>query len=256
MKQLLKNRVFVGFTCIVLALLLFFTVGPMILGKASRQVQITRVAKEIPANTKINDDMLETVKIGGYNMPSGVVEDRADIVGKYSTLKMEPGDYVFASKISAQASGADAYLAKLDGKKVATSISLKSLDDGLSGKLQPGDVISLDVADYGDMKQTVTPPDLQYVLLIAATTDSGTDSDRSTIEKSDGKSSNTSNAKDNLPSTLTVLVTPAQKKSLVDYNKNGTVHASLVYRGTSKTAQKFLDLQDQYLTKEQAGGQS
>jgi pilus assembly protein CpaB len=58
-----------------------------------------------------------------------------------------------------------------------------------------------------------------------------------------------------MPSTLTVLVTPAQAQKLVDYENNGRLHAALVYRGSKDTAQKFLDMQDQYL-KTQEGGTS
>ena len=255
MKQLFRNRVVVGVTCILAALLCFFGIGPMVLNHVTQQVWVTRIAKEIPANTQIKEDMLETVKVGGYNMPSGVIAEKSDIVNKYSTIKMEPGDYVFSSKISYLPSGTDAYLAKLDGTKVATSIAIKSLDDSLSGKLQPGDIISIDVADYGEMKQTVVPPDLQYVLLIGAITDSGTESDQTAISKSSSQN-NYSNSKENLPSTLIVLVSPEQKKSIVDYNKNGSVHASLVYRGTSENSQKFLNLEDQYLLKTKAGENS
>lgn len=256
MKQFFRNRIVVGVTCILAALLFFFGIGPMVLNHVSQQVWVTRVAKEIPANSQIKENMLETVKIGGYNMPSGVIADKSDIVNKYSTTKMEPGDYIFSSKISSMPSGTDAYLAKLDGTKVATSVAVKSLDDSLSGRLQPGDIISLDVADYGEMKQTVAPPDLQYVLLIGAITESGTESDQTVIEKSAGQNNSSANSRDNLPSTLMVLVTPEQKKSLVDYNKNGSLHASLVYRGTNENAQKFLDLENQFLLKEKAGGSS
>lgn len=251
MKQLLKNRTFIGVACIALALLVFFGLGPIVIGQTAKQVQVTRVAKEIPANTKIKDDMLETVNIGGYNMPTGVVQNKADIVNKYSTMKMEPGDYVFSSKISTQLLGADGYLSKLDGKKVAVSVSTKSFAAGLSGKLQTGDIISLDVAGYGDMKQTIMPDNLQYVQLLAATTDTGTDNDRSTVDKNADKTS--TSIKDEMPSTLTVLVTPAQKKSLVDYDANGTIHASLVFRGDTQAAQKFIDMQDKYLAAQQGG---
>ena len=49
-----------------------------------------------------------------------------------------------------------------------------------------------------------------------------------------------------LPTTVTLLVNPTQAKMLVEYENTGTIHANLVYRGDSKTAQKFLDAQDQY----------
>jgi pilus assembly protein CpaB len=245
-KQLLKNRTFIGIACIVLSILLFFGIGPMLLGQSAKQIQITRVSKSIPKNTKITDDMLETVKIGGYNLPSDVVQNRTNIVGKYSNMQMLPGDYILKSKLSAKPLGADEYLTKLDGKKVAVSISIKSFAAGLSGKLETGDIISLVAANYGDMKETIMPANLQYVKVLAATTETGNDSDRSSLQKD----KNSTSEKDNLPSTLTLLVTPEQAKSLVDYETNGILHASLVYRGSNGNAQKFLDIQDKYLKEE------
>ena len=102
------------------------------------------------------------------------------------------------------------------------------------------------------MKQTVTPGDLQYVQLLAATTDTGTDNDRTTADKNANK--NSTSTQDKMPSTLTILVTVEQKKSLVDYDAHGTIHASLVYRGDTQTAQKFIDMQDKYLA--QQGGKT
>ena len=45
---------------------------------------------------------------------------------------------------------------------------------------------------------------------------------------------------------MTLLVNPAQAQMLVEYENIGVIHADLVYRGDSKTAQKFLDAQDLY----------
>ena len=240
-----KNKTLIGITCILVSVLIFFGFGPSLIGQVAKQEQITRVAKDIPKNTKITDTMLETVNVGAYNMPSDVVGNRADIVGKYSTMEMRPGDYVLKSKLSTQVLGADEYLSKLNGRKVAVSVGIKDFANGLSGKLETGDIISLDVVDYGDMKQTVCDGDLQYVKLLAATADTGTDNDRSDAKKV--KDSNSTSTKQDMPSTLTVLVSPEQKQKLEDYNANGTVYAALVYRGSQDQAQKFLDLQDTYI---------
>lgn len=79
---------------------------------------------------------------------------------------------------------------------------------------------------------------MTYVKVITSTTDDGIDKDELT-QNEDGTYE--------LPTTLTLLVTPAQAKLLVSYENKCTIHADLVYRGDSKTAQKFLDAQDLYL---------
>lgn len=90
------------------------------------------------------------------------------------------------------------------------------------------------------MKETIRPAELQYMKLLAATTNKGIDNNGK--QEKDSKSSD-----DEMPAALTVLATPEQVQKLVDYEKNGTIHAALVYRGTSKSAKKFLDLEDKYL---------
>lgn len=247
MKQLLKNRTIIGLLCIILALIICFGLAPLVAGSTAKQIQISRVSKEIPKNTKITSEMLENVKVGAYNLPDNVIRNRNDIVGQYSKIEMLPGDYVLSSKLSPTPLGTDEYLTRLDGKKQAISITIKTFAAGLSGKLETGDIVTLIASDYGDLKQTIIPPDLQYVKVLAATTTSGEDND-STARETETKGSNT---KQDMPSTLTLLVSPDQAKTLVDCESHGTLHASLVFRGDSKTSQKFLDMQDQYLAKQQ-----
>lgn len=242
-RQFVKNRTFVGISCIVLALILCFGIAPTVAGDTSKQVQISRVSKNIPKNTKITADMLETVRIGSYNLPDNVVRDKSDIVGQYSKTEMFPHENVISEKLSSTPLGADEYLGKLDGTKQAISVSIKSFAAGLSGKLETGDIVTLIAADYGDLKQTLTPAELQYVKVLAATSSDGVDNDSTQVKDSKNNTSS-----DDTPATLTLLVSPQQAKSLVEYESHGSLHAALVYRGDTATAQKFLDVQDKYLS--------
>ncbi len=237
--KLLKNRTFLGVGSIVLALIICLIVAPTLNTAASKQVDIVRVVKNIPAGTAVTKDMVQTVKVGGYNLPSNILKSDKDVVGKYTAAALQTGDYILNTKISNQAPGA--YLTELDGKKQAISISIKSFAAGLSGKLESGDVISLIASDYGDLKETIAPSELRYVKLLAATNNTGTDNtgDQSVKDKT---------TQEDMPSTLTLLVTPEQSKKLVDFETNGKLHAALVYRGTTESANKFLDMQDQYLS--------
>ncbi len=245
MKKLFKNRNFLAAAAIALSLVICFVVAPMINASASKQLSIVRVSKEIPEGTKITSGMLQTVKVGGYNLPSDVVKSQSSTEGKYALATMEPGDYILSSKISEKAPNNG--LSSLDGKEQAVSVSIKSFAAGLSGKLKPDDIISFYIADYGDMKETLSPPELQYVKLLSVTTDTGEEYS----EKSNDTA--TKSAENDMPSTLTVLATPAQAVKLVDYDKNGTLYAALVYRGTTPNANKFLSLENEYLNS-QAGG--
>lgn len=244
MKKLFRNRTFLGIGSIVLAVLICLVIAPALSTSNSKQVNVVRVTKKIPESTLITKDMVQSVKVGGYNLPPNVITDPEKVIGKYATATLQPGDSILDAKIAAQAPSA--YLSQLDGKQVAVSVSIKNFAAGLSGKLKSGDIISLDVANYGDLKQTLAPEELRYVKLLAATNDNGAD---------DAADQNNKDTKqEDMPSTLTVLVTPAQMQKLVDYENNGVLHAALVYRGTQENAQKFLDMESQYLNQQTQNG--
>ena len=61
------------------------------------------------------------------------------------------------------------------GGAVDTSVSIKSFAEGLSGKLQSGDIVSVIAPDYKQQGQTVVPAELQYVEIISVTASSGYD---------------------------------------------------------------------------------
>ncbi len=155
MKKLLKNRYVLGGLSLLAALLICLVITPAINTAAGKQVEIVRVSKTVPEGTKITSDMIQNVKVGGYNLPDNVMKNSEDIVGQYALAKFQPGDYILSTKVSTQSP--DAYLSNLDGKKQAVSITIKNFANGLSGKLKSGDIISLYVSEYGDMKQTFYP---------------------------------------------------------------------------------------------------
>lgn len=238
--KLFRSRKFLGFIGLLLAVGICFGLQPAMTKAENRQVSIVRVTKSIPEGTAITKDMVTTVSVGGYNLPADIIKSDKEVLGKYTTAKLEPGDYILAAKISDKMDSS--YLSNLDGEKEAISISIKSFAAGLSGKLQSGDIVSLIVSSYGDAKQTFAPPELRYVKLLAATTDKGHDVDQ--IKKEEEKDEDKEN---NIPSTLTLLVNPEQATKLVDYETNGKLYATLVYRGSEENSKKYLDIQDEYL---------
>ena len=115
------------------------------------------------------------------------------------------------------------------------SITIDKFAQGLSGKLKSGDIVSVIAPDYQGSRQTVIPQELRYVEVIAVTANSGFDA-------------NLENGKDDeekeLPSTVTLLVKPEQSEILAGLEADGTVHLSLVYRGTPQNAAQFIEAQD------------
>ena len=242
-----KNRTVVGVICIVLSLLICFAVTPLFNAGISQKTNIVRVAKDIKAGDQITKDMVQSVEVGGYNLPENVLKSKDSVIGKYAAADLSVGDYLLPSKLSDTPSAENTYLYSLTGKKQAISISVKTFADGLSGKLMAGDIVSVIAPNYKKQGATVIPPELQYVEVIAVTASTGYDTD---TESSDEKSSaQSSDDEKSLPSTVTLLATPEQSKILAMLEADGTMHLSLVYRGDKENADEFLKAQDDALAK-------
>ena len=236
----LKNRTVVGVICILLSLLICFGLTPLFNRAVSQKVEIVRVVQPIRAGDEITESMVQTVEVGGYNLPEDVLRQKESAVGKYATANLAVGDYIIPTKLSDAPAAENAYLYNLDGSQQAISVSIKSFAEGLSGKLQSGDIVSVIAPDYKQQGQTVVPAELQYVEVISVTASSGYDANTGepAADEEDDKE---------LPDTVTLLVSPEQAKVLAELEAEGTIHLSLVYRGDRENAGKFLAAQNEIL---------
>lgn len=236
--KFLKNRTVLGVVCIVLSLIICFAITPLFNASKSSTMKIVRVKSNLKIGQEITS---KDIEVGAYNMPSEVMKNSEDVIGKYASAEMIKGEYVLAAKISDTPASENAYLYNLTGKKRAISITIPSFAGGLSGKLISGDIVSVIAIDYKEKGETVVPEELQYVEVIAVTDKKGNDDETVTV-KPDGEEET------ELPETVTLLVTPEQANILAELEAEGEVHVALVYRGTAENAQKFISAQEKYLT--------
>ena len=235
----LKNRTVVGVICILLSLLICFGLTPLFNQSVSQKAEIVRVVQPIRAGDEITESMVQIVEVGGYNLPEDVLRQKESAVGKYATADLAVGDYIIPSKLSDAPAAENTYLYSLDGSQQAISVSINSFAEGLSGKLQSGDIVSVIAPDYKQQGQTVVPAELQYVEIISVTASSGYDANTGEpVDEEDDKE---------LPDTVTLLVSPEQAKVLAELEAEGTIHLALVYRGDRENADKFLTSQDEII---------
>ena len=250
--QFFKNRAVIGVICIVLSLLICFGVTPLFNRAVSEKTEIVRVVRKIRAGEEIRAGQVTAVEVGAYNLPEDVVRNTGTAVGKFASADLFPGDYILASKIAEEPAAENAYLYSLNGEKQAISVTVRSFADGLSGKLQSGDIVSVIAPDYKKQGVTVIPTELRYVEVVAVTADSG--SDTNTGEQAEEGEDR------ELPDTVTLLATPEQSLVLAELEAEGEIHLSLVYRGEQDNAQEFLTAQEKvleelYKTEDAAGGE-
>lgn len=243
--KFLKNRTVLGAVCIVLSLLICFALTPLFNQSVSRKTTVVRVVKSIQSGEQITKDMVQTVEVGGYNLPETVMKKADSVVGKYAKADLAPGDYVLSAKLSDTPAAENAYLSSLNGTKEAISVSIKNLAQGLSGKLAAGDIVSVIAPDYKKQGSTVIPPELTYVEVIGVTASSGNDTDQTKTESS---KSDSKDEEKQLPATVTLLATSDQAKILAELESEGSIHLSLVYRGSKDKADEFLATQDKLLS--------
>lgn len=235
----IKNRTVIGVLCIILSLVICFAITPMFNRTISQKTEIVRVTKDIRIGDEITNDMVKTVEVGGYNMPEGVARSVEEVVGRYASADLVPGDYIIRSKVAEEPAAENAYLYNLNGEKQAISVSVKAFANGLSGKLMSGDIVSVIAPDYRKQGSTVILPELQYVEVIAVTANSGYDANTG---EQDGETEK------ELPGTVTLLVTPEQGRALAELEADGKLHLALVYRGAKEQAEQFIRAQEEVLS--------
>lgn len=233
--QIFKNRIVIGVACIILSLVICFVVTPLFNKSVAEKAQIVRVVKEIKKGDEITAAQVQVVEVGGYNLPEGVVRNPETVIGRYASADFAPGDYILSSKTADGPSAENAYLYSLNGEKKAMSVTVKAFANGLSGKLQSGDIVSVIAPDYKKQGTAVIPPELKYVEVIAVTASSGYDANME--EKRD------KGEEKELPATVTLLATPEQSKVLAILEADGRLHLSLVFRGDRASADKFIEMQ-------------
>lgn len=230
-KHFFENRTVLGVTCIAVSMIVCFVISPIISNTGKKTITVVRVTSDIKSGDEITKDMVSEIKMSAVNQPEGIVSSNKEIVGKFAAVDMVKGDNILKSKVSDTPYVENTYLAGLDGTNRAISVTLKSFATGLSGKLKSGDVVSIIAPDYKKTGMTIVPSELQFVEVIAATNKSGADVDEITEDEND------------LPSTVTLLVSEKQALILAELEKVGTVHMALVYRGDRKKAEEFLKAQ-------------
>lgn len=235
----IKNRTVIGVLCILLSLVICFAITPMFNRTISQKTEIVRVTKDIRIGDEITNDMVKAVEVGGYNMPEGVARSVEEVVGRYASADLVPGDYIIRSKVAEEPAAENAYLYNLNGEKQAISVSVKAFANGLSGKLMSGDIVSVIAPDYRKQGSTVILPELQYVEVIAVTANSGYDANTG---EQDGETEK------ELPGTVTLLVTPEQGRALAELEADGKLHLALVYRGAKEQAEQFIRAQEKVLS--------
>ena len=227
----LSNRTIIGIICVIAALAICFGIAPLVNRVSDGKSEIVRVKQTIPKGSMITENVIEVIKVGSHNLPKGILTTKEEVIGKFATVDMYAGDFIMPGKVSSDMASANDILGGLMGDQKVISVTIGSFAQGLSGKLETGDIISAIV--YSSKEgYAYTPDELRYIKVVTSTTSKGVD-----------KADVTDNTQ---PVTVTLLVNQRQAELLAEYEKTSSMHFTLEYRGDPAIAQQYLDEQAAY----------
>lgn len=158
---------------------------------------------------------MQVVEVASFNMHDSVSKTNESMIGKYAVSDLHTGDYILNTKIPTEPLENYDYHNNFNGTDRAVSVSIKSFAAGFSGKLEPGDIVSVWVSDYGELKETISPIELRYVQVLAVAAGSG-------LNTNENEENNEAIEEDKeLPWTLTFKVSSELVKLLAELEVKG-----------------------------------
>ncbi len=229
--KIYKNRIVIIALCLILAGLFMFLYSKSFKSQ-TKTIEVVKVSSDIKKGALITKDMITVQKVGEFNLSSKVIKNKQKAIDTYALADFSKDDLILSDKIANVLPLGNQKLESLDGSKLAMSISIKNFANGLSDKLQPGDIVSCIVTkDDG----AVIPPELTYVEILTTTYITGQDKEPNGTEQ------------ENI-ATVTLLVSPVQAELLAKHNQSSSIHLALAYRGELKQAEVFLSKQSEVLS--------
>ena len=225
MMKYIKNRYVIFALCLILAGVIAFVIVPKSNKNMAESVDVVKVTKQIEKNTQITEDMLEIKQMPKQAVTKNTVTDKKQIVDKVSNVQLLPEDNLVMQKFTDVGTETDKALYEMDNsEQLAISVTLANLASSVSGKIQPGDVVSV----YGfinETKQLADYTDLQYIEVIGV-------SNSSAEELSTRNSDSETDSSDKVvPATVTLSVNRNQAQELVVLENTSSIHIVFVGRG-------------------------
>ena len=201
--KLIRNKFIIGILCIAIGITAGFVLLPRSHRSEISMTQVVRLTHNVKAGEKLTEESLETTTIPAANVPGGASSAMEAYRGRYAVTQLFAGDILTATKV--RDTLVDPVAAGAAKGKQLVSLTVPTLTAGVSGTLQPGDVVSVMVTSK------ITQFNQQLGLLVATEqstiTKSPESGDGDEQESEDGSASDT-------PSTVSqTLLSSIQKES-------------------------------------------
>lgn len=225
MIKYIKNRYVIFALCLILAGVIAFVIVPKSNKNMAELVDVVKVTRQVEKNTQITEDMLEIKQLPKQAVTENTITDKKKIIGKVASVQLLPEDNLVMQKFTDISSVSDKALYEMDGsEKLAISVTVDSLASSVSGKIMPGDVVSV----YGFLNETKMLSeytDLQYVEVIGV---SNSSAEELSTRNADSETDSSDKV---IPSTVTLSVNRNQAQELVVLENTSNIHIVFVGRG-------------------------
>lgn len=265
--KILRNKFIIGMLCIAIGITAGFVLLPKSQNADVDMSQVVRLTKDVAAGTLLESDMLELAQVPTESVPAGAASAVESFLSRYASSQLYKGDILTEAKV--RDTLVDPVAAAAAKGKQLVSVTVPTLSAGVSGTLQPGDIVSVMVtskvtqfnANLG-LNTATQEPDAQCAqngssMISSVTKESQTYIPEELrylevckISSSDGSDALV-NGKENteepnrLPVTITFYATEAQALKLAEVEQNGELHVTFVARGDD--ADKFIPRSERVL---------
>lgn len=232
MMKYIKNRYVIFALCLILSGIIAFVIVPAGNRLMTDSVDVVKVTRTIEENTQITEDMLEIRQLPKAAVTDNTICDKNEIIGKIANVTLLPEDNLVSEKFADAKSAFDkTFYDSGKSDRLAISVTVSSLAASVSGKIMPGDVVSV----YGfsnETKQLAEYSDLEYLEVIGV-------SNSNAEELSERKSDSETDSSDKVvPATVTLSVNKNQAQELVILENTGSIH--IVFAGRGEIGLKLL----------------
>ena len=232
MTKYLKNRYVIFALCLILSGIIAFVIVPKSNKNMGEMVDVVKVTRQIEKNTQISEDMLEVKQLPKLAVSDNVITDKSKIVGKAAAVTLFPEDTLIPQKfISLDSIGDKAFYDMDNTEQVAISVTVSSLASSVSGKIMPGDVVSV----YGFITETKTLAEYTDLLYLEVIGVSNANAEELSTRTSDSETDSSDKV---IPATVTLSVNRNQAQELIMLENTSSLH--IVFVGRGETSRKLL----------------
>ncbi len=255
----MRKKTLIGLLCIVTALATTFLVAPLVSpagNSPGEAISVLRMKQTVESGTPLTAELVVTVNVDKGTAPKTALTDLSQIGTAYATSRLYAGDILTSEKLTDGKTTSAIAAGTAKGYRVI-SVTISTLAAGVSGKLQPGDIVTVltlpkTVVSQGSLGtdptqtidtsqdaessaaqkpvRTVIYPEMKAIEVCAVSAADGSDARVNSV--TDDKQKNT------LPVTVSLYATDEQAARLVELEQTGGIHLAFVARGAD--AGKFI----------------